>query len=193
MRATVAAQQSENVDSSDVPASADPETRQTPSTWDFRLAVLKHHKLVYRVALAMLRNPHEAEDVTQDVFMRYWQHGGRVERPKEWLLRVSRNACLDRLRTASRRGIHVVDTDVDIEADGGRDPAWHCEQSEIGERLHELIGKLPEPQRSLVILFDIQGVNGATCARILDINVNQVKVYLHRARRRLRRELEQAS
>lgn len=166
---------------------------EEPSTWDFRLAVLRHHKTVYRMALAMLRNPHEAEDVTQDVFMRYWQQGGRVKRPREWLLKVGRNACLDRLRTAGRRGIHVVDTSVEIAADGGRGPEWHCEQSELGERLSELISRLPEPQRSLVILFDVQGVRGEACARILDINVNQVKVYLHRARRRLRRELEQES
>ncbi len=163
------------------------------SAWAFRLAVLRHEKIVYRTALAMLRNPHEAEDVTQDVFMRYWQHGARVQRPREWLLKVGRNACLDRLRTAGRRGLHVADTALDIEAQDRRDPAWHCEQSEIGDRLSALIDRLPEPQRSLVILFDVEGVKGEACARILDINVNQVKVYLHRARRRLRREWEQDS
>lgn len=141
----------------------------------------------------MLRNPDEAEDVAQDAFLKYWQRGAGVERPREWLLRVARNACLDRLRTAARRGIHVVDTSVEIEADGGRDPSWHYEQNETGERLGALIARLPEPQRSLVVLFDVQGVKGEACARILDINVNQVKVYLHRARRRLRRELEQES
>lgn len=189
----MAARQHENMDSIEGPPDAERSTESAPSAWDFRLAVLRHHKVVYRTALAILRNPDEAEDVTQDVFMRYWQHGGRVERPREWLLRVGRNACLDRLRTAGRRGIHVVDTAVEIEADDGRDPAWHCEQSETGERLRDAIARLPEPQRSLVVLFDIQGLKGEACARILEINVNQVKVYLHRARRRLRRELEQES
>ena len=59
-------------------------------------------------------------------------------------------------------------------------------------RLRRLIDKLPEPQRSLIVLFDVQGMNGAECARILDIDANQVKVYLHRARRRLRLGLEQS-
>ncbi len=165
----------------------------SPSAFEFRVAVMRHRSIVYRTALAMLRNTHEAEDVTQDVFMRYWQHGAGVKRPREWLLRVGRNACLDRLRKAGRRGIHVVDTSVDVEAEDGRDPAWHCEQTELGERLSELVARLPEPQRSLVVLFDVEGLKGDACARILDINVNQVKVYLHRARRRLRREMESES
>ncbi|HLF12245.1 MAG TPA: sigma-70 region 4 domain-containing protein [Gammaproteobacteria bacterium] len=58
--------------------------------------------------------------------------------------------------------------------------------------MHGLVDMLPEPQRSLIVLFDLQGVDGATCARILDLSVNQVKVYLHRARRRLRIKLEQS-
>lgn len=164
-----------------------------PSAWAFRLAVLRHHGIVYRTALAMLRNTHEAEDVTQDVFLRFWQQGARVRRPREWLLRVGRNACLDRLRAASRRGLHVVDGAGDAEGADGRDPAWHCEQDELGDRLAALIAQLPEPQRSLVVLFDVHGLTGEACARILEINVNQVKVYLHRARRRLRRALEQSS
>lgn len=180
------------MDSVEEPRDSERNADSAPSSLEFRLAVLAHRKLVYRTALAILRNPDEAEDVTQDVFMRYWQHGGRVKRPKEWLLRVGRNACLDRLRASARRGLHVVEDGAGLEADDGHDPARRCEQSEADERLHEAIGRLPEPQRSLVILFDLQGLKGETCARILEINVNQVKVYLHRARRRLRRALEQA-
>jgi RNA polymerase sigma-70 factor (ECF subfamily) len=54
-----------------------------------------------------------------------------------------------------------------------------------------LVNELPEPQRSLILLFDVQGMTGAECAEVLDLNVNQVKVYLHRARRRLRQALEE--
>ena len=59
--------------------------------------------------------------------------------------------------------------------------------------LFRSVDTLPESHRSLIVLFDVQGVDGATCARILGLNVNQVKVYLHRARRRLREQLEQQS
>lgn len=161
-----------------------------PSPWQFRLAVLRYHALVYRTAFALLRNRQEAEDVTQEAFMRYWQSGAGVRRPKEWLLKVGRNASLDRLRAAGRYTSTIDETN---EPGDERDPAWHYQQAELSQRLDALISELPEPQRSLIILFDVHGLKGAACARILGISVNQVKVYLHRARRRLRREWEQQS
>lgn len=157
--------------------------------WRFRFAVMRYGRIVYRVAHGLLGDRHEAEDVSQEAFLRYWQRGGGVRRPKEWLLAVTRNACLDRLR----RGRAAIRGAEAPEPRDERDPPWYLEQRELGGRLRERIARLPEPQRSLVILFDVQGVDGATCARILGISVNQVKVYLHRARRRLRRELEESS
>ena len=72
----------------------------------------------------------------------------------------------------------------------GRDPVWHYEQSELAGKLRKLVDALPEPQRSLLVMFDVQGLDGATCARVLGLTVTQVKVYLHRARRKLRERLE---
>jgi RNA polymerase sigma-70 factor (ECF subfamily) len=223
------------------------------TAWQFRLAVMRHHRLVYRVACALLRDAAEAEDVTQEAFLKLWQQGGGVRRPREWLLKVARHLCLDRLRRAHRvrtvgstaldsgpfgRGAvdgrtrahaaHDTETDdsgdfasarrdstaldsaeidsaaldsaaLDSAALGAaalpaaceeRGPSWHLQQNELARRLRAAIAALPEPQRTLVVLFDMQGLDGAACARILGISTNQVKVYLHRARRRLRRELE---
>jgi RNA polymerase sigma-70 factor (ECF subfamily) len=156
----------------------------------FRLAVLQHDKAVYRLAAALLRDAREAEDVAQEVFLSYWHHGAHVERPREWLLRVARNACLDRLRKSGRLVSHEA---AEIpESRDDRDPVWHIEQHELAAELRECLDTLPEPQRSLIVLFDMQGCDGATCARVLGLNVNQVKVYLHRARRRLRLQLERS-
>ena len=176
------------------PNVAAPEARQGSavlSPWRFRLAVFLHDRAVFRVAAALLRDSREAEDITQEVFLLYWQRGAAVERPREWLMRVTRNACLDRLRRSGRLVSH--EPAALPEASEDRDPAWHYEQDELGERLRALVDTLPEPQRSLIVLFDMQGLDGATCARILELNINQVKVYLHRARRRLREQLERSS
>ena len=161
------------------------------SALQLKLAVLRHHRLVYRVAYSLLMDTHEAEDVTQEAFMRLWQHGGAVRARREWLLTVARNACLDRLRKA--RGTLVgLPTGLEL-ASEDHGPARQAEQRELAQRLRVLIGALPEPQRSLLVLFDVHGLDGAACARILGLNVNQVKVYLHRARQRLRHELEKSS
>jgi RNA polymerase sigma-70 factor (ECF subfamily) len=156
--------------------------------WRYRLAVVQHYRPVYRVAHAILRDSAEAEDVTQETFVRYWQRGAGIERPREWLMKVARNGCLDRLRKSGR---YVTGADDAVfERPDNRDPAWDYERRELAAELEQAIARLREPQRSLVVLFDVQGMSVAECAQIVGLNVNQVKVYLHRARRRLRLELE---
>ena len=169
---------------SDMPSPEGP----SQSAWRFRMAMLKHHRTVYQVCYGLLGDAHEAEDVTQEAFLRYWQLSSEVRGAKAWLITVARNKCLDRLRSNKR----LVDADPEVfeRQPEERDPEWHASQSEISSQLKRLIDELPEPQRSLIVLFDIQGMTGAECAQILDLNINQVKVYLHRARRRLRLALE---
>lgn len=159
------------------------------SVWRFRLAVLQHHRAVYRVCYGILGDAHEAEDVTQEAFLRYWQLSGEVRGPRAWLITVARNRCLDRLRGTRR----IVDADPEIfeQQTDERDPEWHASRDEKLARLNRLVAALPEPQRSLILLFDVEGLSGAECAEALGLNVNQVKVYLHRARRQLRSALEE--
>lgn len=158
------------------------------SALGYRLAVLRHYRRVYELAAGLLRGQAEAEDVTQEVFLEYWQRGRSVQRPREWMLTVARNRCMDRLR---RSGRFVSEEDAAVpEPREERDPSWHYDQAELAEKLERHIASLPEPQRSLILLFDMQGLSGEECARVIGISVNQVKVYLHRARRRLRAKLE---
>jgi RNA polymerase sigma-70 factor (ECF subfamily) len=159
------------------------------SAWRFRVAVLQHHRAIFRVCYGILGDEHEAEDVTQETFLRYWQLSGEVRGAKGWLVTVARNKCFDRLRSTKR----MVDIDPEIleqQADH-RDPEWHASRDESASRLQVLVNRLPEPQRSLVLLFDVEGLTGAECAAALDLSITQVKVYLHRARRQLRSALEE--
>jgi RNA polymerase sigma-70 factor, ECF subfamily len=158
--------------------------------WRYKLVAVQHHRNVYRFACSLLKDEAEAEDATQEAFVKFWQQGRDVRKPREWLLRVVYNACLDRLRKSGR----FVDADPEVfeQQSDHRDPAWHYGQSELAGQLKRLVDKLPEPQRSLIMLFDVQGLTGDECAQVLGINTNQVKVYLHRARKRLRSQLEQS-
>lgn len=161
-----------------------------PSNLRFQAAVLQHNRLVYRVCYGILGDAHEAEDVTQETFLKYWQLSGEVRGAKAWLVTVARNRCLDRLRSTKRlveATPELLEQQPDEES---ADPEWHASRDERLDRLERLVTQLPEPQRSLIVLFDIQGLTGAECAEALDLNITQVKVYLHRARRALRRALE---
>lgn len=165
-----------------------PTAEKAQSGWRFRLAVAQHHRMIYRICYGILRDAHEAEDITQETFLRYWQLSGEVRGAKAWLITVARNKCLDRLRGTKR----FVDADPEVfdQQVDTHDPEWHANREDTANRLQALINRLPEPQRSLVLLFDVEGLSGAECAAALDLNINQVKVYLHRARRQLRRALE---
>ncbi len=162
---------------------------RAPSTMAYRLAVLRHYKPVFGYASAILGSTADAEDVTQEPFLRFGERGGDVRQVREWLLRVARNLSFDRFRAGSR--LTSVEPDVIESVPGGEEPEQQALRSELGDRLLRLIRRLDEPQRSLVVLFDVQGLKGRECAQILDISENQVKVYLHRARRRLRTYMEE--
>ncbi|MGD2168474.1 MAG: sigma-70 family RNA polymerase sigma factor, partial [Gammaproteobacteria bacterium] len=146
--------------------------------------------LVYQTAAGLLRDPAEAEDVTQETFTRYWQHGAKAQHTKAWLIRVARNRCLDRLRRAKR--VEFRDPEQLPELTEHRDALVSLESDEMTERLRCAVESLPEPQRSIVLLFSLQNMSGKDCAEALGLSVNQVKVYLHRARTRLRERLDRA-
>jgi RNA polymerase sigma-70 factor (ECF subfamily) len=146
----------------------------------------------------MLRSAADAEDVVQDSLIKLWNQLPDVRPGSEraWLVTCTRNACLDRLRSHQRqtgllKQVHSTERSLNEDADG-QGPASAIEQNERSQHLHEAIRNLPEPARSLIILRDIQDEDVATVATTLDLTPNQVKVYTFRARRTLRRHLEQS-
>ena len=157
----------------------------------FTLAVDRHYKLVYQVAAGLLGDAAEAQDVTQETFTQYWQHGAEAEHTKAWLIRVARNRCLDRLRRRNR--IEYREPEAMPEAAERHDALDIAELDELTQQLRCAVDSLPEPQRSIVLLFSLQGMSGRDCAEALGLSVNQVKVYLHRARARLRVLIEPVS
>jgi len=165
---------------------------------DFDSAVQRHQRKVFTFARYLLSNREEAEDVTQEVLIRLWDHLGSVEpdRLGGWLLRVTRNACYDRLRShRSRRRFLADDTPdnaTDDVASGTPDPEMLAGSSELGRRLIHAIGSLREPQRSSIILREINGLSYREIADVLDLTEATVRVTLHRGRRALREELKEA-
>ena len=159
----------------------------SPSALEYRVVVLRHYKAIFRYSTAII-GADDAEDVTQEAFLRFGRKGGGVRRPREWLLRVARNLCFDRFRAAGKLTLFEDGEPEYVADDPG--PAQLAEAADRRERILALVAGLPEPQRSLIVLFDLQGMSGDECARILELSRNQVKVYLHRARRRLRKRME---
>lgn len=152
----------------------------------FRQWTNQYQDQVWSLARYLLKDTGEAEDASQEAFIRLWHHRETVaqERVKPWLLRVTRNICLDRLR--SRRHELELSEEHSVDTEG---PLQRMEQGERAHGLRAAIAGLGEPYRSLVVLRDLQQHSYEDIASVTDLSLAQVKVYLHRARKKLREQL----
>lgn len=141
----------------------------------------------------MLGDPAVSADVTQDTFIRLWEHRTALEEERvlSWLLRVARNACIDQMR--KRKVRRSVDDEegsiVDSLPDAARSPDGDAAASLFNERLEQALERLGEPHRSIVVLREIQEYKYEEISDVLNLPLNTVKVYLHRARKALRNDL----
>lgn len=149
---------------------------------------------VFTYASYLLARPEDAEEVTQEVFLKLWSNWHDIDRERAiaWLMRVTRNLCFDRLRHVKVVREHVGDGGEEALArapDGGPSPALRAEGAELRRRLEEALRDLGEPMRSVVVLREVQGFKYREIAEILELPLNTVRVYLHRGRRRMRERL----
>lgn len=153
----------------------------------FRQWVEEYQDQAWTLARYLLKDPAEAEDAVQEAFVKLWHNRDKIDQAKikPWLMRVTRNQCLDRLR----RRRPTQEWEEWQKADEGPGPAQGLHQQELGERLKRSINGLNEPYRSLVVLRDVHQHSYEEVANVLELSLTQVKVYLHRARKQLREQL----
>ena len=154
----------------------------------YRQAIDRHRQRIFSFAHYSLRTREDAEDVTQEVFIKLWQHWQKIDREKvgAWLMRVAHNAVIDHVRK-HKNATTLVDDYVDVEERGREEDAGSDrDEDRFKHRLMEVIKTLDDPFRSIIIMRDIQGLSYAEIRESLDMSESQVKVYLHRARRKLR-------
>src|ERR687885_855175 len=146
----------------------------------------RHVGDVYRYALAVLRNPADAEDVTQTTFMNAYraiQKGERPETPHNWLIAIAHNVCRQRFRQSARRPQEVAfDDDV---ADQIED-----DDAPTAEDIRRALGHLAFNQRAALVMRELEGRSYAEIGEILDLSVSAVETLIFRARRALREQLE---
>ena len=157
----------------------------------FNTLVRLYENEVYSLALYLLKNRSEAEDVAQEVYIRLWEGLGEIEltRAKYWLLRVTRNTCLDRLRRRTVEHNYMQQT---LCIDPSPGPMDTLLQEQRSASVRAAIGSLDEPFRSLIVLRDIHQHSYRDIARILELGLDQVKVYLFRARQKLKSRLHES-
>ena len=175
------------------------ETATTVQNQEYALEdmVRQHARLVYRIVYGVLRNHHEAEDATQETFVRVLRYGkklGKVEDHKSWLARIAWRVAVDRSRQHSRkREIPLESFDRPFEelasSEVGADEAILGTQ--LGTRLEKLMAVLPEKLRAPLILSAIDEMSPREVAATLGIKEAAVRSRVFRARQILREKLTQ--
>ena len=151
-------------------------------------AIDQHRHRVLSFARYSLRVREDAEDVTQEVFIKLWQHWHKIDHEKlgAWLMRVAHNCVIDHARKQRPQQANV-DQYAQVEDQVGEESdASHLDRRHFKSQLQSAIKSLKDPFRSIVIMRDIQGMNYEEIQGSLELSASQVKVYLHRARRKLR-------
>ena len=157
--------------------------------------VRQHSRLVYRIAYAVLRSHHDAEDATQETFLRVLRYGSKlaaVDDPKTWLARIAWRVAVDRSKqrgragdSAGRSGEAVAE---EASSESRADETVHGTQ--VGAALERLIAALPEKLREPLILSTIEEMSPREVAATLGINEAAVRSRVFRARQILREKLE---
>ena len=140
---------------------------------------------VYRYTLAVLRNPADAEDITQTTFLnayRAYRRGEEPVRPRNWLIKIAHNACRSRHLRAVRRP-----QEVPFEETIAAIPIPTDETPKL-EELLEALGRLPFNQRAALVMRELEGRSYAEIADTLEVSVAAVETLIFRARRTLRRD-----
>ena len=157
--------------------------------------VRQHSRLVYRIAYAVLRRHHDAEDATQETFLRVLRYQSRlaaVEDPKTWLARIAWRVAVDRSKQHGRmREIPMDDPEKPFaEAVASHTPADEAVHgAQLGAVLERLIAALPEKLRQPLILSTLEEMSPREVAATLGLNEAAVRSRVFRARQILREKL----
>ena len=164
----------------------------------FRELVETYKKKMYYFALDMVGDPADAEDISQEVFLkafRSFQTFKRDAKLSSWLYRIAYNASIDHLRRRSLAPQAVEDTVLDASAGGFSDsppsqnPAQAAENSLLQSRIERALEKVSSQERAVFLLRHYNDFKLDEIAQTLQISIGSVKSYLFRCIRKLQKEL----
>lgn len=163
----------------------------------FGLLYSRYVLQVYRFSYHMLGDADDADDVKQDTFVKAYQALPNFRGDcslQTWLLKIAGNLCRDRLKMRMRRGememLPEIEDSLHDPSSYGIDPAESLERKDTRNAVHRVLSGLPEPQRALIVLRDIEEMSYQEISEVLGCSVSSVKLRLFRARRGFRDRLE---
>jgi RNA polymerase sigma-70 factor (ECF subfamily) len=162
----------------------------------FEVLMRRYNQRVYRLARAVLRSDSEAEEITQEAWVRAYEHLDQFEGRaafSTWLSRIALHEAWARSRKSKR--FETIEPDPGIEggamtrASAGADPEGQAFGREVRTFVEAAVVALPEMYRTVFVLRHVEELSTAETAELLELSEETVKTRLHRARSALREEL----
>ena len=169
---------------------------------EFDALVRRFHRQAYNIAYRIAGNHADAEDLTQEAFLRAYRFFDRYNRQmpfENWLYRIISNVFIDEVRKRPKAKTHSLDqpianggeTDVRLELpDFSCDPETMMLQTQLQEPLQRALNALPVDFRQTVILADVEGMSYEEIAETMGCSLGTVRSRLHRGRKMLRNRLQ---
>jgi len=157
----------------------------------FENRVLPAKNKLFRFAFRLLGNEDEAKDIVQEVFVRVWNGRDQmaaVQNWEAWCMRITKNLSLDRIRVMTRKRTQPIEDSFDLHHEA-LTPLESTEMGESMQKITQMIAALPEKQRQVMHLRDVEGYSYQEICEILELDMNQVKVNLFRARNAVREKM----
>lgn len=147
----------------------------------YNQAVRDYDNRVCRFADKLLMDRTTAKDITQEAFMKLWQHKEDIDfaKVKSWLFTTTYRLCMDNIGRKNRNS-----GTVSIE-----EPSYELESPDLKKIIHDALALLSETQRSILLLKDYEGYSYAEIGEMIQLNDSQVKVYLFRARQKIKEHI----
>lgn len=159
-----------------------------------------YHDRIYRYIVRLVKDPAEAEDLTQETFLRAYRGGDSLRDPQAvrgWLYRIATHVCLDRLRQrkpqVSLEGSSGDEEDRDrikTPCSPSPSPLEITERKETSACVQRCLDFLPDKYRAVILLREAHSLTAAEIADLLGVTVTTIKIRLHRARRMLQQVME---
>lgn len=156
------------------------------------IAIISPYKnKMFRYAYSIIGNRFEAEDIVQEAMIKVWKKREKfevIDNKEAWVITIVRNLAIDKVRARKKKQTSDIDEYFHI-SDNAPSPDVRLEQRDAVKKVGEIMSTLPEMQREIITLRDIEGYTYQEIADIMGLKVDQVKVYLFRARKVLREKL----
>ena len=153
---------------------------------EFKINLLPLKNRMFRLSLNLLNNCDDAEDAVQEVFVKIWntkEKMANLKNIKAFMMTVTRNHCLDKLKSKRNRFLTLNE---DITKQSTSSPYESLEQADLVKKVKEVMQLLPEQQRTIVHLRDVEGYNFEEIMEITGWDMNYLRVNLSRGRKRIK-------